>query len=103
MTTTPDELKRQLLLGPAPRPVTDDTVEIRPGVVVRVRGITRGEMLQASALGDEARQEQMILARALVEPEMTEDEVAQWQQVRGASGDLQRVVQKVQRLSGYGT
>lgn len=96
MTAAKPDLKARLL---SPRVETDE-VEI-PGIgTVKVRGLSRGEVFAvqkvAKGTGD---MECKILARALIDPEMTEDEVRQWQDASPA-GELERVSDRVNQLSG---
>lgn len=67
---------------------------------VLVRGLTRKEALGVQGVEmDEADAERRLLAVALVEPVMTEEEVGQWQEVASA-GELVPVVDAVLQLSG---
>lgn len=99
-----DDLKHQLLNPNRPEQTPEaDTVEVRPGMVVRIRGVSRAEMLGAASIEDEGRREQKILALAMVHPEMTEEDIAQWQQAPGSAKELQTVFDAVGRLSGFST
>lgn len=93
-----DDLKT-LLLTPRAEARAEDTIELEAGTI-RVRALTRTDVLKASEITDPVRQEQMILARAMVDPPMTEADVKQWQEV-GSAGDLGLVVDKVRELSGF--
>lgn len=79
-----------------------------PGVgTVRVRGLSRVEVLQVRKATDEAgidgpralTLERKMLALAMVDPHLTEAEVGKWQ-AAGAAGELGPVTDKVQELSG---
>lgn len=76
-----------------------------PGVgTVRVRGLTRAEVLKCQTLvqdgpGRVEALERKMLALAMVDPELTEAEVGQWQKASPA-GEMQPVTEKVQALSG---
>ena len=75
-----------------------------PGVgTVRVRGMSRWEMLTAGKLESKGTiaMERAMLAFGMVDPAMTEDEVAQWQKASPAS-EIQPVVLKINELSGLG-
>lgn len=82
-------------------------VEIPGKGAVRVRGLTRGEVMRlrsqvksiADAIKRTAELEAKTLAKAMVDPELTEAEVRQWQDASPA-GEIEPVVQKVQELSG---
>jgi hypothetical protein len=75
-------------------------VEIPGFGSVTVRGLTRAEALRIRGRDmDEAEAERLLLAAALVEPRLTEDEVATWQEVSPA-GELGPVAEAVLELSG---
>lgn len=83
----------------------EDDVDI-PGVgTVRVRGLTRDEVMATRSVKDgpnrEAAIERKMLAAAMVNPEMTEAEVGQWQKSSVAM-QMEAVGQKVRDLSGLG-
>lgn len=81
--------------------VDEDDVEI-PGVgTVRVRGLTRHEVLaaQQGRLGDTMAAERAMLALGMLDPKLTEDEVARWQRACPA-GEMEPVTRKIQELSG---
>lgn len=74
-------------------------VQLPGGGSVVVRGLTRAEALGARAEEmDEMEVERKMLALALVEPQMSEDEVGAWQQVCLA-GELAPVVDAVLDIS----
>ncbi|MGC4942141.1 hypothetical protein [Kribbella sp. DT2] len=88
----------------APRAATasgmpEGTVEVEGMGTVRVRGLSRGEVFGVQQRGDTASSERLILACGMVEPELTEREVGQWQTVSPA-GEIEPVVNKIQELSG---
>lgn len=70
--------------------------------VVKVRALSRQEALKFQGEHDELSAEVKLLAVALVEPSLTEDEVRQWQKVSPA-GELQPVVLAVLKASGMET
>lgn len=86
----------------APR-LPEDDVEI-PGIgTVRVRGLSRHEMLTAGRLeskGVEAM-ERYMLHCGMVDPAIGEDDAARWQKVSPA-GEIMPVVAKINELSGIG-
>lgn len=98
----------------APRATTDsgmpeDDVEV-PGIgTVRVRGLSRKEVLAVRKATDNDTAkidgprilvlERKMVAAAMLDPEMTEAEVAEWQDVSGA-GEMEPVIEKIQKLSG---
>src|SRR5690242_13803211 len=81
-------------------------VEIGIGKV-RVRGLSRAEVMKiakaADAKGVDGDRglalEQKMLFMAMVEPELTEAEVAEWYEM-ATVGELEPVIEKVQELSG---
>jgi hypothetical protein len=72
-----------------------------PGVgTVKVRPLTRAEALGLRGVElDAAEMEQRLLALAMVEPRMSEEQVARWQAVSPA-GQLEPVGSAIIRLSG---
>lgn len=82
----------------------EDDVSTKDGKLVRVRGLSRGEVLVMQTLRskgiikDEAAWEQMLLHKAMIIPAMTEKEVADWH--RGPAAVMQPVVLRVEQLSG---
>lgn len=77
------------------------------GAVVRVRGLSRGEvylMQKTKADGgiqDEAAWERRMVHLALLQPELTEEQVGEWQQ-GPAGGDLEELTDKIRELSKLG-
>lgn len=76
-------------------------VEIEGVGVITVRGLSRWEVLQGGKFDDNLAQERFILARAMVDPEMGEDDVAAWQK-SSPPGEINAVAAKVNELSGIG-
>lgn len=74
-------------------------VEIPDVGTVVVRSLTRAEAMEIGQGGEAAELERKMLAMALVDPEMTEDEVAEWQ-AAGSVGDIGEVVEAIIELSG---
>lgn len=75
-------------------------VEIPGKGSVRVRALTRGEVLRfEQATNNNAYAERKAIAAALVEPRMTEDEVKAWQN-RSVAGDIKVVANAIAELSG---
>lgn len=77
-----------------------EDVEI-PGVgTVQVRPLSRSEALALQGVEmDVATVERKLLALALVSPQLTEGDVAEWQESSPA-GELEPVVRAITRLSG---
>lgn len=79
-------------------------VELRGVGVITVRGLSRYELLLAGkgiAEGDTVMMEQRMLSMALVDPELSEDDVAAWQK-HSPAGEIIPVVAKINELSGIG-
>lgn len=74
---------------------------------VTVRGLTRAEVLHVREATDNENMdgdralvlERKLLAVAMVDPKLTEDEVGQWQEMV-TPGELEPVIEKLQELSG---
>lgn len=89
------------------RRLNEESVEI-PGVgTIRVRALTRAEVLAARKATDTEKidgpralvLERKLLAAAMVDPKLTEAEVGQWQEAAPPS-EIELVIEAVQRLSG---
>lgn len=87
--------------------LSEETVEL-PGVgTVRVRGLSRREVLEVRKKTDDdaidgpraLALERHMVAAAMVDPVLTEDDVAAWQEAGGA-GELDIIGGVIQRLSG---
>lgn len=96
--TTNEDLKARLL---APRPAADDTVELDGLGTVRVRALSRGEVFALHKITDNVEDfERKFLSIGMVEPALTENEVAAWQAIPGAAAEIQEVSDKIETLSG---
>lgn len=77
------------------------------GLLVLVRGLSRGEvfMLQKSradgGIKTEQAWEQRMVALAMIQPKLTEDQVMEWQQ-GPAGGDMEVLTDKIKDLSKLG-
>lgn len=70
------------------------------GGSVKVRPLTRAEAMKLNGVELEAAEmECRLLALAMVEPKLTEDQVRQWQEVSPA-GELEPVGETIIRISG---
>lgn len=75
-------------------------VEVEGVGTVKVRGLSRAEALEIQKVtGGVAAIERKLLSLAMVDPALTEDEVAQWQRA-SVAGELDPVTNKVAELSG---
>ena len=90
-------LTREQML--AKRTAVTEEVEI-PGVgTVEVRGLTRAEVLEGQRIRKgTAAIERYMMSKALVDPVMSEDDIAQLQQDAPA-GEFEAVTNKIQELS----
>jgi hypothetical protein len=82
--------------------LAEDDFEVRPGKWMHLRALSRAEMARAQRLEDNrAKQEQYLLSVAVLQPVLTEADVARWQ--RSASFmEVERVARRVNELSGIG-
>lgn len=74
-------------------------VNIEGAGTVRVRGLSRAEVVEVTAL-EGLEYERRMLSIALVDPVLTEDEVAGWQ-TTGPVGEFMVVLSEINRLSGF--
>lgn len=83
-------------------------VEIRGKGTVRVRGLTRAEVIGMRKSTDSASTldgpraliiERKMIAKAMIDPELTEAEVGRWQ-AASAAGEMEPVVTAIELLSG---
>lgn len=75
-------------------------VEITGKGIVRVRGLSRGEVFRCQKLAESTEAlECKIIAFGMVEPAMTEAEVRQWGR-NAPAGEFEPVVDKIKELSG---
>lgn len=81
--------------------IETEDVEIPGKGTVQVRGLTRSEALGLQKLGelDALEMERKLVALAMVEPALTEDEVLTWQE-NSPAGELEPIAEAIQRLSG---
>jgi hypothetical protein len=85
-----------------------DRVKDRTGQVdidgvgtVTFRALSRMEMMVGGKIDDSVKQERFILSCAMVDPAMTESDVATWQKV-SPPGEINAVAMAVNELSGIG-
>lgn len=81
------------------------TVELDRGgrtVPIVVQALTRGQFFRIKEAGlSTALSERKILALAMVDPPMNEEDVATWQEASHAN-EMEHVVEVVMKLSGFG-
>lgn len=76
-------------------------VELPDVGTVRVRALARGEVMSIKDAGDLDIQEyeRKLIALAMIDPALTEDEVRRWQEAAPA-GELEPVTSAIAELSG---
>lgn len=78
----------------------EEDVEVPNVGTVRVRSLSRAECLEFQGKETQvAELERKMLALAMVDPVLTEDEVGEWQKASSA-GELTKVLMVVVRISG---
>lgn len=87
--------------GAGPKGLPEDDVEV-PGIgMVHVRALNRGEMIHLGKLSDDKGQavaEQYMLSCAMLDPQMTQEDIADWQ-TSGPGMEMHPVVMKINALS----
>lgn len=81
------------------RAVGEEVVTLPSGGQVRVRGLTRDEALEVQEAEGTAARDNITIARGLVEPALTVEEVAQWAKSAPAADSIE-ISRAVARLSG---
>jgi len=81
--------------------VAAEDVQLPSGAVVRLRGLSRFELLNnGKGTEDPLEVEARNVKACLIEPKMTIDQVRAWQRVAVAGGDFQTMSKVIRRLSG---
>lgn len=75
--------------------------EIEGVGTVRLRGLSRAEVLEIRKLGDTAKADRRMVSLALVEPALTEAEVRAWQE-NSTPGEIEALTVAIAELSGMG-
>lgn len=92
---SPDDLTR-------PFEIPSADVRLPSGVLVRVRGLTRIELiLNGKGTEDADEIERRNVATCMLRPTMTREQVRKWQK-SSLPGDLAAVTNKIRDLSGLG-
>lgn len=82
--------------------LAEEDFEVRPGRKMRIRALSRMEMMRSGKLEDNRpKQEQFLLATAVLAPKLTEDDVARWQRAANFM-EVELVARAINRLSGVG-
>lgn len=84
--------------------LTEDDHQLSDGTWVRIRALSRAQVLRLQTVGkDKALElERQTVAAGLVEPRMTVEQVAVWQGNDPAGGDIGRLMEAIRDLSGLG-
>lgn len=79
----------------------EEDLEIEGVGTIRIRALSRYEIMVAGKANpdDVLAMEQQMLSIAVLDPKLTEKEVAQWQK-SSPLGQVQEVIQAINRLSG---
>lgn len=78
----------------------EEDVDIPDVGTVRVRALSRAEALRVTDTEmPAAKMEQLLLSMAMVDPVMSEQDVAAWQDAASA-GELEPITEVIKRLSG---
>lgn len=78
----------------------EEDYSLPSGKSLRIRGLTRAEMMRAGKLEDNRpRQEQYLLSTAVLVPRLTEQDVARWQRAK-VFMEVEKVARAINRLSG---
>lgn len=81
--------------------VLEEDMETMRGAKIRVRGLTRTQVLELRKLSDSKDFEPQMLAYGVVEPKLTKGHAVQWLDSAPA-GELDSVVERIYDLSGLG-
>jgi hypothetical protein len=80
-----------------------EDVTLPSGKVVRVRGLSRYElMLNGKGTDDSMAIERRNVRTCLVEPKLSDAQVATWQKQSSAGGDFRVLSERIRDLSGLG-
>lgn len=89
------------LLNPADVGDSFVTIELNNGKKALVRPLTRAEVYLFKGKKMQAQLfEQKILSIAMVEPKMTRTQIAAWQKVDKAGGNIKKITDKIVTISG---
>lgn len=78
----------------------EEEIELEGVGTIRVRALNRAEVLKVNNVKMPiTKMEQLLLSMAMVDPAMSEEDVKEWQEASGA-GEIEKVTEVVQRLSG---
>lgn len=90
-------MDRELLKKPRLR---EEEIELEDVGTIRVRALNRAEVLKINNVKMPiVKMEQLLLSMAMVDPTMSKEDIEEWQSAGGA-GEIEKVTEVVQRLSG---
>lgn len=82
--------------------VAEQDLETMRGVWVRVRGLTRAQVMELRKVVDKPIYEPTVLAYGLVSPELDTSQAAEWSRTAPA-GEIEEVIDMIFDLSGMGS
>jgi hypothetical protein len=77
-----------------------ELVTLPSGGQVKVRGLSRNEGLTLQDRDGMEARDNYVIATGMLDPIMSEEDVAHWGRIEGAAGDLVEVSRAIGRLSG---
>jgi hypothetical protein len=77
-----------------------ELVTLPSGGQVKVRGLSRDEAVGVQERDGTAARDNYVIATGMLDPVLSEEDVAHWGQIEGAAGDLVEVSRAIGRLSG---
>lgn len=77
-----------------------EVVNLPSGGQVKVRGLSRNEAAGVRDRDGLQARDNYLIATGMVDPRMSEDDVAAWGAIEGQAGDLVAVSEAITRLSG---
>lgn len=79
----------------------EEIVDLPSGGQVRVRGLSRDEALEVREMEANADRDNVLVARGLVDPVMSIDDVKAWAALPGSAGDIAEIGMTIGHLSGF--
>jgi hypothetical protein len=78
----------------------EETVELKSGGSVRVRGLSRNEALAVQECEGTAARDNLMISLGMIEPKLSVEDVAAWADA-GSAGDAADVGETIGQLSGF--
>lgn len=82
--------------------VAEEDVDTLRGIKIRVRGLTRVQVMQLRKVVEKPIYEPTVLSYGLVHPEMDTSQATEWSRTAPA-GEIEEVIDKIFDLSGMGS